>query len=105
MIAFIFLVFMTFGCVCVFFVLGFWCGGLMEFVSWFYVESKFFEFLVPAGGSILRLVERRRGISKVMMMGKYSVEWLEKVVEKLVHMGEDRAFTESSRDGNMALFA
>jgi hypothetical protein len=37
------------------------------------------------------------------MMGKYSVEWLKKVVEKMVFMAEDRAFTESSRDGNRAV--
>jgi hypothetical protein len=74
----------------------------MDFVSWFFVESKVFEFLVPAWGSIFRLVERRKGISRVMMVGKYSVEWLKKVVEKMVFMVEDRAFSESSRDGNMA---
>jgi hypothetical protein len=79
--------------------------GLMDFVSWFFVESKVFEFSVPAGGSILRLVERRKGISRVMMVGKYCVEWLKKVVEKMVFMVEDRAFTESSRDGNRAFFA
>lgn len=46
--------------VCVFLILGFWCGGVMDFLSWFYVESKVFEFSVLAGGSILRLVERKR---------------------------------------------
>jgi hypothetical protein len=77
----------------------------MDFVSWFFVESKVFEFSVPAGGSILRLVERRKGIFRVRMVGKYYVQWLKKVVEKMVFMAEDRAFTESSRDGNRAFFA
>jgi hypothetical protein len=50
------------------------------------LNQKFFEFSVPTWGSILRLVERRKGISRVMMEGKYSVEWLKKVVEKMVFM-------------------
>jgi hypothetical protein len=77
----------------------------MDFVSWFFVESKTFEFSVPAGGSTLRLVERRNGISRVMMVGKYTVEWLKKAVERMVLLNEDQPFTESSRDGNKAFFA
>ncbi|GLT54090.1 hypothetical protein SLA2020_273190 [Shorea laevis] len=77
----------------------------MDFVSWFFVESKTFEFSVPAGGSTLRLVERRNGISRVMMVGKYCVEWLKKAVERMVLLNEDQPFTESSRDGNKAFFA
>jgi hypothetical protein len=56
-------------------------------------------------GSILRLVERRNGISRVMMVGKYCVEWLKKVMKRMVFMVEDQPFTESSRDGNGAFFA
>ncbi|GLT71106.1 hypothetical protein SLA2020_431470 [Shorea laevis] len=77
----------------------------MDFVSWFFVESKAFELSVPAGGSILRLVERRNGISRVMMVGKFCVEWLKKTVERMVLMDEDQPFTESSREGNRAFFA
>jgi hypothetical protein len=80
-------------------------SGLMDFVSWFFVESKAFELSVPAEGSILRLVERRNGISRVMMVGKYCVEWLKKAVERMVLMDEDQPFTESLRDGNKAFFA
>jgi hypothetical protein len=77
----------------------------MDFVSWFFVESKTFEFSVPAGGSTLRLVERRNGISRVMMVGKFIVEWLKKAVERMVLLTEDQPFTESSRDGYKAFFA
>jgi hypothetical protein len=77
----------------------------MDFVIWFFVESKTFELSIPAGGSILRLVERRNGISRVMMVGKYCVEWLKKAVERMVLLDEDQPFTESSRDGNKAFFA
>jgi len=48
----------------------------MDFFRWFFVESKAFEFSVPVGGSILRLVERRKGIVWVMMVEKYCVGWL-----------------------------
>ncbi len=44
-------------------------------------------------------------ISSVMMVGKYNVEWLKKVVEKMVFMVEDQAFTESSRDRNKSFLA
>jgi hypothetical protein len=58
----------------------------MDFLSWFFVESKVFELLIPAGGSVLLLVERRHGLSRVMLVGKYSVAWQKKVVEKLVRL-------------------
>jgi hypothetical protein len=80
-------------------------SGLLDFVSWFFVESKTFELSVLAGGSILRLVERRNEISRVMMVGKYCVEWLKKAMERMVLLDEDQPFTESSRDGNKAFFA
>jgi hypothetical protein len=35
----------------------------MDYMSWFYIESKFFELSAPEGGSVLRLVERRHGVS------------------------------------------
>lgn len=54
---------------------------------------------------MLRVVERRNGLSRVMMVGKYSVAWQKKAVEKMVCMAEDLAITESSRDRNRALIS
>lgn len=67
--------------------------GLMDYFSWFFVESKIFELSVPVGGSFFRLVERRKGLSRVMTVGRYSVVWLKKVMEKMVRLAVDRAFT------------
>lgn len=57
------------------------------------------------GGSVLQLVERRHGLSRVMLVGKYSVAWLKKAVEKMVRLEEDFAFIKSSREGNRAFIA
>lgn len=56
----------------------------MDYMSWFYIESKFFELSVPKGRSVLQLVERRHGLSHVMPVGKFSVARLKTLTEKLV---------------------
>jgi hypothetical protein len=55
----------------------------MGFVSWFYVEAKAFEVSVAEGGSVLRLLERRRGFSRVALLGKLCAAWLKSIVEAL----------------------
>lgn len=76
----------------------------MDFLSWFFVESRVFELSVPAGGSVLRLLREAWAFSSYAV-GKYSVAWLKKVVEKLVHLVEDFAFVDFSREGNRAFIA
>jgi hypothetical protein len=49
---------------------------MMGYISLFYIESKVFELLVLEGVSFLRLVERRHGLSCVMLLGKFSIPWL-----------------------------
>lgn len=51
---------------------------------WFYVEAKAFELSEPEGGFVLRLVERRHGFSRVMLLGKLCVVWLKSTVKALV---------------------
>jgi hypothetical protein len=55
----------------------------MDYLSWFCVESKAFELQCLKEGSFLWLVERRHGLARVMVVGKYSVTWLQKAVEKM----------------------
>lgn len=76
----------------------------MDFFRWFFVESKVFEFLVHVGGSVLRLVERRKEIVWVRMVEKYCIGWLKTVVEKMACLAENHAFTESSRDEDRAFY-
>jgi hypothetical protein len=77
----------------------------MDYLSWFFVESKAFELSVPERGFFMRLVERRHGLARVMVVGKYSVAWLKKAVEKMVSLAVDSAFTDSLREGHRAFFA
>jgi hypothetical protein len=53
----------------------------MGYLSWFYVEPKAFELSMDKGGSFLQLVERRRGLACVVLLGKWSVAWLKNTVE------------------------
>jgi hypothetical protein len=65
----------------------------LDYLSWFYIESKAFVLSVPEGGSILQLAKRRHGLSRVML------------VEKVVRLAEDSDFINSSREGNRAFIA
>lgn len=53
----------------------------MGFLIWFYVEAKAFELLVEKGLSILRFMERSRGVPRVVYTGKVIVAWLSAIVE------------------------
>jgi hypothetical protein len=53
----------------------------MGYVSWFYVQSEVFELSVPEGGLVLHWVERRHGLSHVLMVGKFSIAWL-KIIDR-----------------------
>lgn len=51
------------------------------------------------------LVERRHGLSHVLIVGKFSIAWLKISIKKLVHLPEDTEFVDSSREGNRAFIA
>jgi hypothetical protein len=67
----------------------------MGFMSWFYIEDKVFELSVAKGGSILHLVERSHGFSRVAFLGKLCVAWLKYTMEALVRNPEEMEFIKS----------
>lgn len=77
----------------------------MDFVSQFHVEAKTFEFSVVNGASVLRLEERRRGLSSVMFLGKLCIDWLITMVEALVRNLEASKFIKSFQEGSKAFLA
>lgn len=62
--------------------------AMMGFLSWFCVEAKAFKLLVEEGHSMLRIVERSRGVSRVVYRGKVSLAWLLAIVEALIQGDE-----------------
>lgn len=61
-----------------------------------------FELSVEEGISVLRIVERSRGVSRAVHLEKVSVAWLLATVEALI-LGEGlKEFPKSSRVGNKA---
>lgn len=56
----------------------------MGFASCFYAETKTYELSIEEGTSSLRFVERSRGISRAMHLGKPSLAWLLDTVEEML---------------------
>lgn len=56
----------------------------MGFLSLLYFEAKAFELSVEEGRFVLRIVERSRGFSRAVFMGKISVARLWATVETRV---------------------
>lgn len=52
----------------------------MGYSSWFYVKLSHSSF---RGFSVLQIVERSRGVSRVIFLGKVSVGWLLTTMEVL----------------------
>lgn len=67
-----------------------------------YVEAKAFDLTVDEWGSFLRFVEKRRGLARVVLLGKGSVAWLKNMVESLVGKLDVSEFINSCREGDKA---
>lgn len=53
----------------------------MGYASYFFAETKNFELSIEAGYLGLRIIERSRGVSRPVFLGKPSVAWLLAMVE------------------------
>jgi hypothetical protein len=72
---------------------------VMAFLRRFYVEAKSFELSVGEGASVLRLEEKRKGLSNVLCLGSLGVGWLASTVENLVAEPGSKEFVKSLREG------
>jgi hypothetical protein len=71
----------------------------MAFLRRFFVEAKSFELSVGEGASVLRLEEKRKGLSNVLCLGLLGVGWLASTVENLVAELGSKVFAKSFREG------
>jgi hypothetical protein len=70
----------------------------MGYASWFYVETKSFEFSFEDGASVLRVFESRGSIRSVL--GKVAVIWILATMEPLPQAEGEKEFMKSSRLGS-----
>jgi hypothetical protein len=77
----------------------------MGYVNRFYVEARAFELSVDEGGSFLQLVERRRGLARVVVLRKWSIVWLKNSLESLLNRPVVSEFIDTCREGNTAFIA
>lgn len=66
------------------------------------MEAKTFVLSVVEGASVMRLEERRKGISGVVFLGTQCIAWLVSKVEELSLLSEDTEFVKSFREGPKA---
>jgi hypothetical protein len=63
------------------------------------------SFRQRRGFSVLQIIERSKGVSQVIYLGKVSVAWLLTTVEALTQWEGLKEFVKSSRVGNKAFIA
>jgi hypothetical protein len=63
------------------------------------VEAKSFVFTVVEGASVVRLEERRRNFSRLVLLGAQSVGRLVSTMESLLWFLGDKDFVRSCREG------
>jgi hypothetical protein len=61
---------------------------------WYWVEAKSFVF------TVVRLEERRRNFSGLVLLGAQSVGWLASTMESLLWFPGDKDFVRSFREGS-----
>jgi hypothetical protein len=67
------------------------------------VEAKSFVFTVVEGASVVRLEERRRNFSGLVLLGAQSVGWLVSTMESLLWYPGEKDFVRSFREGSKVL--
>jgi hypothetical protein len=71
--------------------------------SWCYVEAKKFLFKVVEGASVVRLEERRRNFSGLILLNIQSLVWLISIVECLLWFPREKDFIRSFEEGSKVL--
>jgi hypothetical protein len=66
---------------------------------WCWVETKSFVFLMVEGASVVRVEERRRNFSGLVLLGALSIGWLVSTMESLLWFSGDKDFVRSFREG------
>jgi hypothetical protein len=77
----------------------------MDFVRRFYLEAKTFELLVVEGASVLRLEERRKGLSCVAFLELMYTTWLKSMMEELVCISVKNEFIKSFSEESKVFIA
>jgi hypothetical protein len=77
------------------------CNGVFEL---FFFEAKAFNCSIEEGLAMLRNLEKSRGVSRAVFLGKVIV-WLSATMEALIQGEELREFEKSSRVGSRAFIA
>jgi hypothetical protein len=67
------------------------------------VEAKTFVFTVVEGASVVRLEERRKSFSGLVLLSAQSIEWLALTMENLQWCPEEKDFIRSFREGSKVL--
>jgi hypothetical protein len=70
---------------------------------WCWVEVKSFVFTVVEGASVVRVEERRRNFSGLVLLGAQSIGWLVSTMESLLCFPGDKDFVRSFREGSKVL--
>jgi hypothetical protein len=70
---------------------------------WCCVEAKTFVFTVVEGASVVRLEERRKSFSGLVLLSAQSIEWLALTMENLQWCPEEKDFIRSFREGSKVL--
>jgi hypothetical protein len=70
---------------------------------WCWVEAKSFVFTMVEGASLVRLEERRRNFSGLVLLGAQSVGWLASTIESLLWFPGDKDFVRTFREGSKVL--
>jgi len=70
---------------------------------WCCVEAKTFVFTVVEGASVVRLEERRKSFSGLVLLSAQSLEWLALTMENLQWCPEEKDFIRSLREGSKVL--
>lgn len=69
------------------------------------VEAKTFVFTVVEGASVVRLVERRKSYSGLVILSYQSLGWLASTMESLQWCPAEKEFIKSFREGSKVLIA
>jgi hypothetical protein len=72
---------------------------------WCCVEAKTFVFTVVEGASVVRLVERRKSYSGLVILSYQSLGWLASTMESLQWCQAEKEFIKSFREGSKVLIA
>jgi len=76
---------------------------LRRMKRWCWVEAKSFVFSVVEGASVVRVEERRRNFSGLVLLGAQSIGWLVSMMESLLWFPGDKDFVRSFREGSKVL--